>query len=122
MATRTAVMTEVPLAGGEGIAYLVTWSGLLNGDDGEPVTLPGFNDRSVQVEGTFGSGGSARVQGSLDGTNFETLHDPGGNALDMTAASIKAVLEATVKTRPKITAGDGSTSLVVSILFNRTRR
>ena len=48
---------------------IATWPAMQNGDDGQPIELANFADRSVQVFGTFGSGGNARIEGSLDGIN-----------------------------------------------------
>jgi hypothetical protein len=41
------------VAGGKGAVF--TWA-LADGDDGEPVSVVDFADRSVQVTGTFGGG------------------------------------------------------------------
>jgi hypothetical protein len=97
------------------------WTGLTKttDDSGEVVELPNFADRSVQVVGTFGAGGSLRIEGSIDGTNYATLTDPQGNALDITAAKIEAISEATRYIRPRVTAGDVTTSLAVHILFKK---
>jgi len=57
---------------------LVTWSGLLNGDTGTPLEEPDFGDRTVQIGGTFGAGGSVTLQGSNDGTNWVAVTDPKG--------------------------------------------
>ena len=43
---------------------LITWSGLLNGDDGTPLYLgTDYADRSVQVLGTLGTGGTVQIEG-----------------------------------------------------------
>lgn len=115
MAVRSAVPTL--LAHG---AILYTWSGLLNGDTGQPVEVPGHADKTVQIEGTFGAGGTCVIQGSNDGTNYQSLTDPQGNAISKTAASIEMVAEHTRYIRPNITAGDGTTSLTVSLMAKRT--
>lgn len=95
------------------------WTGLLNGDDGEAIDWAVFADRSVQVVGTFGAGGSVRIEGSNDGTNFVALTDPQGNALDITAAKIEQLQELALKVRPRVTAGDGSTNLTVLLLARK---
>lgn len=99
---------------------VVTWTGLLNGDDGEPAQLATYSDRSVQVTGTFGTGGSVTVEGSNDGTNWFALSDPQGLAITRTAAGLKGVSELTRYVRPRVTAGDGTTSLTVVGLFRRS--
>lgn len=82
--------------------------------------LAGFSDRSIVVTGTFGAGGTVVWEGSNDGTNYVTLTDPQGNALSITSAGIKAVTEAVIFARPRVTAGDGTTSLTVSAFARRT--
>lgn len=99
-------------------AHLVTWP-LANGDSGVPLKMPGNNDRSVQVEGTFGAGGTLLIEGSNDGTNWRTLTDPQGNPLSFTTAKIEAITELTKFIRPRVSAGDGTTALVASMLVRR---
>lgn len=119
MATRNYTVTEIREFGEK--AHVVVWTGLTfaTTDDGQPLQMPGSADRSVQVTGTFGTGGSVRIQGSNDGTNYVALTDPQGNALNITAAGIEAVQEITRYIRPLITAGDGSTSLTVTMLVRK---
>lgn len=98
-------------------ACVAKWAALLNGNDGQALDQAQYTDKSVQVSGTFGAGGNLRLQGSNDNINWNTLTDPQGAALDITAASIKFVAEATRYIRPLITAGDGNTNLTVTILL-----
>ncbi|MCA3247404.1 MAG: hypothetical protein ING29_13105 [Azospirillum sp.] len=120
MATRTPTVTVLDAISNENAgARLVTWSGLLNTDDGAPVELAAFADRSVQVFGSFGTGGNCRIQGSNNGTNWATLTDPQGNALNMSTESLEAISELARYVRPLITAGDGSTNLTVTMLLRR---
>ncbi len=96
----------------------VRWTGLLNGDDGTPVEMSGWPDRSVQILGTFGSGGSVTLQGSNDGgTTWAALTDPQGNAITKTSAALEAVTALVHKIRPGGTAGDGSTDLTVWLMM-----
>lgn len=120
MAVRTAVVTDLY----DG-AKLITWTGLLNGDTGEAVSYPGHSDRSVQISGTFGVGGSVTIQGSniAGGAGaYVALTDPQGNAITKTAAAIEMVTELTHYIQPSVTAGDGSTSLIVNLLIRRSQR
>ena len=96
-----------------------TWTPLTNGDSGAPVSGPGWADRTFQVEGTFGAGGTLIVEGSNDGVNYRTLDDPFGNALSITAVGVKQLTEVTLYVRPRISAGDGTTSLTISALLAR---
>lgn len=116
MATRTASFDNSTVQ-----AMVVTWSGLLNGDDGSSVELPDWADRCVQVTGTFGASGNMRFQGSNDGTNWAPLTDPQGNAINLTAAGLEQVTEITRHIRPLITAGDGTTDLTVVMYARRNR-
>ncbi len=96
---------------------IATWANMQNGDDGQPIELANFADRSAQVFGTFGTGGNVRIEGSIDGTNYAPLTDPQGNALDINTAKIEAIIELVRWIRPVVTAGDGSTSLTVTMLL-----
>lgn len=116
MAERTATITY------ERGAALVTWTGLLNGDTGAPVFLPDYPDRTVQVTGTFGVGGSVTLQGSNAGVTYAALTDPQGNAITKTAAAIETVTETPKYTQPNVTAGDGTTSLTVTMFCRRALR
>lgn len=100
------------------ITSKVSWTPLANGDSGSAVDLNDYRDRSVQVLGTFGTGGSVTLQGSNDGgTTWATLTDQGGNNLTFTAAGIKHVQQLTEYIRPTVTAGDGTTALSVFVFF-----
>jgi len=99
--------------------YAYTWAEIPNGDDGQPAIHPGTGDRSVQIFGTFGTGGSVTLQGSNNGTNWATMHDTGGTDLTFTAAGLEAVLENTQYIRPIVTAGDGTTAITVILNVRR---
>jgi len=123
MAIRTPVVEYRP-DGNVNLARVV-WTGLLNGDTGGPVQLPEFPDRTVQVYGTFGAGGSINIEGSCDKTTetptYFILSDPQGNAVTKTAAAAEAIEEAPLLIRPNVTAGDGTTSLTVKLVCRRPR-
>lgn len=108
----------------EGI-YLCTWSNMANGDTGtigvSSATYMASSDRAVQVTGTFGSGGSVSIKGTLDGTNYEILTDPQGNAITLTASGLKQITELTKYVIPAVTAGDGTTLLTVKLLMKRVQ-
>ena len=89
-----------------------TVTGLLNGDQSSSNLQANSGDRTVQVTGTFGAGGTVIVEGSLDGTNWYQLKDTGGTLISFTAAGLKSVLEYTTHIRFRVTAGDGTTNLV----------
>jgi hypothetical protein len=116
MPTRNVTLTNSDMA------VLYTWSGLLNTDDGQPVESPPYADRTVQVTGTFGVGGNARIEGSNNGTNWNTLNDPQGTPLNFTAGNIEVLLENPRFIRPIITAGDGTTNIAVTMYCRRSFR
>jgi hypothetical protein len=105
-------------------AITITWASLTNGgpDSGQPVQRPAMVDRSVQVTGTFGAGGTVVFEGSNDGLNYYTLSNPQNVAISVTTAGITQVTEATAWMRPRITGGDGTTSLTVTVCARRTMR
>ena len=100
-----------------GESSLISWTGLLNGDDGAPIQFGAFTDRSIQFVGTFGAGGTIVLEGSNDGVNYVVLTDPQGNNISKTSASIEAISEATRYVRPRVTAGDGTTSLAAHLFM-----
>ena len=95
------------------------WGPMLNGDVGLPLQNFGGSDRSIQVTGTFGAGGTMLVEGSNDGTNYYTLVDHQGNALSITAAGLKSIDQAVAYVRPRVSAGDGTTSLTATMMCRR---
>lgn len=119
MATRTPSDAGLQSFGNN--ARTVIWTGLLNGDDGTPFEMPGWADRSVQVLGTFGVGGTLLIEGSneVTPTNWHTLNDPSSTALSITAAKIKTILEVTRWVRPRVSAGDGTTTLTVNMIVRK---
>ena len=123
MTTRAAAVSNPNVHVHDDAGWLmVDWSGLLNGDDGAPVQLPAYADRSVQVAGTFGVGGTIVIEGSNNGTNYVTLRDVLGSAISLTAADIKTVLDLPRYIRPRVTAGDGTTSLAVTLIVRQQQR
>lgn len=120
MPTRSRTVTPLNTFGED--VHIVSWTGLLNGDDGTPLEMPGSADRSVQVHGTFGSGGTLLIEGSNDGVNYYTLNDPSSSALSVTSAKIETILEITRYIRPRVSAGDVTTSLTCTMLVRKPVR
>lgn len=116
MATKNATFID---AAGDGSVLLVTWAALLNGDDGSPAELSAYADRTIQLDGTFGAGGSITVQGSNDNSNWFALTDPQGVAITKTAAALKTITEVPRYIRPIVTAGDGTTTLNTRLIVRR---
>jgi len=116
MATITA--TQAVFDNNPGL--LVTWTPLANGDTGNAMQTGAWRDASVQVQGTFGTGGSVTFQGSNDGTNWFALTDPQGNAITKTADALEQISEISRYVRPNVTAGDGTTALTVIVFAGRS--
>ena len=106
------VITTYPAKG----LALASWEDLANGNTGNSVSIARWADKTVQVQGTFGAGGSVTIEGSLDGTTWAACHDPQGNALTFTSAGLELCAENPLFMRPNVTAGDGTTALDVDIL------
>ena len=96
----------------------LTFTGL---DVGVPYDDFGNSDRSVQLIGTLGVGGTVVIEGSNDGVTYYTLNDQTGAALSLTALGIKGFQAGLLPrfVRPRVTAGDGTTSLTVLMLARR---
>lgn len=120
MATVTGTDFELRNSKPQSRGMIKTWGPLTTTNDvGDGWEWPFGADKCVQVVGTFGSGGTVKVEGTNDGTNWVVLTDPQGNALSFTAAGIEAITENPWKIRPHVTAGDGTTSLTVTIVARR---
>ena len=103
-----------PITTGNSKSYGAAWL-LAAGETGDSVPFNQYTDRSVQVSGVFG-GATVRIEGSNDGNVWSVLHDPQGNDLVYALSKIEAVSEATLRIRPVVVGGDGSTALVIALL------
>lgn len=98
---------------------VTTWSPLQADDDGVPVRLAVYSDRSIQVTGTFG-GASVTIGGSNDGITYHALSSTDGQALTLTAAALKQIVELPIWIKPRIFGGDGTTNLTVILSGRRS--
>lgn len=110
MATRPSV-TTFPFETSLDVA-VTTWAGMSADDDGEPVRLAVYSDRSIQVSGVFG-GASVTIGGSNDGETYHALTDTSGEPLTLTAGTLKQIVELPVFLKPRVFGGDGTTNLKV---------
>lgn len=109
--------------------FIVTWANMANGDVGLPWSAPDWADRNIQVIGTFGSGGRVAMQGSnkaapdagTASADYSPLNDAAGVPISVAAAGFAEISEVPYWTRPKVTAGDGSTSVTVIMMVRRTQ-
>jgi hypothetical protein len=97
----------------------ITWANLANGDTGEPLSFAGHADKTMQVFGTFGAGGSITFEGSNDprvisdpnNAVWFTMNDPQTLPLVKTGAGGDLIIENPRFMRPRITGGDVTTSI-----------
>jgi hypothetical protein len=119
MATITPTIIE--LEPFDGSVFRVTWANLANGDDGVPITRTSHADRTIQFKNTFGAGGTVVFEGSNDtGTTYKTLTDQSDNAISKTAADLESVMQVPEMSRPRVTAGDGTTSITAIAVIRRS--
>jgi hypothetical protein len=103
--------------------WVISWGPLKNGEQGAVFTCPHFADKSIQVIGTFGDAGAVVIEGSNDPdlSEFVTLNDAQGNPLSVTLAKLETILENVYAIRPRVSAGDGTTSLTVFLVAHTSR-
>lgn len=86
---------------------------------GDALPIPIHPDKAVQVSGTFG-GATCLIEGSLNGTTWETLRDPAGAALSFTAAGLKQILETVAFIRPRLSVAGSGASINVDLCGGKT--
>ena len=85
---------------------LVKWTPLAADDTALPFNVAEYSDKTIQIEGTLGTG--VTIEGSLDPDEsaYEALHDAQGTALSaITAAKIVGILEHCYWLRPTVASG-----------------
>ena len=101
-----------------------TWTSLLNGDDGVPVSIPGAADMTVQVlQVAAGVGDTIILEGSLEAgppTNYFQMRDSGDNLISFTVSDGEAIAPLTAFMRPRVTGGDGTTNWTMIVLARST--
>lgn len=86
-------------------------------------------EKSVHVKGTFGAGGTVKLQGTNDGATTATfpaatvnqLNKPDGTNLSLTAEGLLQILENPAWIRPVISAGTGVSVTVLIVAKPMTR-
>ena len=117
MAT-VAHVTTFPFETSRDVAVTI-WASMAADDDGEPVRLAVYSDRSIQVAGTFG-GASVTIGGSNDGVTYHALHDTLGNAMTLTEGKLQQIVELPIYLKPRVFGGDVSTDLRVTLAGRRS--
>ena len=100
---------------------VITWASMAVSDTGTPFICAMYADRTVQVHGNFSVGGNVIMEGTNQPTGpsiYATLNDPLGNTVSISTAKVQQILENTFYIRPRISAGDASTSLTVRLLVS----
>lgn len=120
MAIRTSTFNRNITKGSGNVT--VTWTGLTftSLDQGMEIQLSEYSDKTFQVFGTFGAAGAVLIEGSNDGVNWTSLSNRQGVAMSFTAAGMNTSQDKPMWVRPRITGGDGTTSLTVVASCHRT--
>lgn len=103
--------------------HVATWTPLTTTNaDGNPMSYAsnGMGGVTFQIGGTFGAGGTVVVEGSNDGVSYFTLNDQANAAVSVSAAALKTIRDAPLYIRPRVTAGDGTTSITVTAAFQKS--
>lgn len=93
--------------------FIVTWTGILNVDEGQPFDLSKYSraDLSVQVLGTTGVGGFIMPQISNDGATFAALSDfTAATFMQFNAAGMRDFPARPRFFKPVAGSGDGTTN------------
>lgn len=123
MATAAVTVTVPDTHMGAGRTLLGVAASMANGDNTASVSTLGFDEGTVITTGTFGVGGSVAVEGSVDNANWYALPGISGAVIAVTAAG--AVIVPWLGSRfirAHVTAGDGTTALIASILLRSRSR
>ena len=104
-----------------------SWSALTTANDrGSPFEWPLGADRSIHVYGNEGTGGTLVLEGSNkeaptdDDADWVALNDTEGSAISVTAVPDLTNVGTLARwVRPRVTAGDGSTSYNVILIARR---
>lgn len=91
------------------------WPNMANGDDGQPITLTRYSDRTIQITGTFGLGGTVVLKGSNNGVDYDDMRDVFGNVISATGPKLITLTEVPIYVRPEVTAGDINTDVTVTV-------
>ena len=108
--------------------YKVTWTPLVLGDWGRPVSLPYYAIKTVQVRGTPGTSTGITIRGRNHSAAAPTfgvgpvLHDlDGANLSGLTDNEAEGIAEATMQEIwPEVEGGDGATSWTVEMVCQGT--
>ena len=101
---------------------------LANGDKSTDLELPNYPQKTIEISGTFGVGGTINVRGknitNATPANYFALdvHDSDATASTLTArvaAALARIIQNPRFILADVSAGDGTTSLVVTVVAAR---
>lgn len=120
MATvKPTVNNDVNQDGGSCVQY--TWNLTSTDNDGSPVELPGYPDRTWTIVGSFGTAAFV-PQGSNDGTNWFGLSDLASVPISLTAQSIEQTLERCRWVRPLLSGAGATLQIILLACRNQPLR
>lgn len=123
MATAAVTITAPDSHMGPGRTVLGVAASMANGDSTASMTTLGFDEATVLVTGTFGAAGNVAVEGSVDGASWYALPGIAGTVIAITAAGAVIVPYLGSRfIRARVTAGDGTTALLATILLRTKSR
>lgn len=96
----------------------ITWSGLSDGDDGEPVQVPQYAEACVQISGTFDTA-TVDLEGSNDKSTWVTLTNEQGTNISTGSKALETLAQNPKWVRPNAGSGSGSVD-VKAILVLQT--
>lgn len=105
--------TVTPKSGLTVVSWKTLTSSNANGASYQPIRMR-FVAAAVQVTGTFDSA-TVVMQGSNDGTNWETLLDTNGASISFTSAGFAELSTSFLYVRPSTSGGSGSQDIDVIV-------
>lgn len=120
-----AIRASVRAAQIDILARVDTWAGLLQSslDTGAAVSVADAIEIMVMiVSGTLGAGGAITWEGSLDNNLWFPLSSRIGTPVAIVQTALLTptmVQERPLYVRPRISAGDGTTTLVAAVVIKR---
>lgn len=87
-----------------------TWAGLTGSETGDPVQIPDFPEKCVQVIGLITT---LDVQGSNDGSTWAVCHKMDGTNLQLAAVGLLKILENPVHLRVVAVGADATTRVII---------
>lgn len=122
MAIKNWITTKSP---GGGLTAEVV---LLNGDESNDLDIFNYPEKTIEVSGTFGAGGTINIRGknitSATVTDYLALHradKPQTNLTGLTAVILAGVVEDPRFVKADVSAGDGTTALTITVIAYTSR-